>query len=55
MGSELRCVMTTRGCESCTPHIKPYKFNSLKLCEKEAQKRGYRLNNVLILNINQKY
>ena len=55
MGSELRCVMTTRGCESCTPYIKPYKFNSLKLCQKEAQKRGYSLNKVLIVNINQKY
>ena len=55
MGSELRCVMATRGCESCTPYIKPYKFISLKSCKKEAKRRGYDLNNVLILNINQKY
>ena len=51
MKSELQCVMATRGCESCSPHIKPYEFNSLKLCKQEAQKRGYDKNNILVLNI----
>lgn len=52
MGSELRCVMATRGCESCLPELKPYKFNTLNACEQEAVHRGYDKSDIYILNIN---
>lgn len=52
MGSELKCVMATRGCDSCLPALKPFKFNSLNACEKEAIHRGYNKSDIYIANIN---
>ena len=52
MGSEVKCVMATRGCESCLPALKPYKFNSINACKAEAARRGYNKSDIYIENIN---